>query len=251
LLERARRSIQLTELGRVFLPHAESMLAAIHDGEHAVRAAAREGEDVLNLAVVGTLLDTHLVDLLRRFTHRSKEVVVNLTTSTSQGISQVVRRGEASLGIRYFAESSRTLTSHTIAQETMRVVVAGRHSFRAGRTRPTGGLDKQRWIGFAPVRRQPESFGNILRHRLGLVGLGDADVMVVDSLSAQKRLVEAGFGVALLPESSIREELRKGSLRILEGSPLEVTIPIVVIHRSKGYLSPTASALLTTLRKDK
>jgi DNA-binding transcriptional LysR family regulator len=74
--------------------------------------------------------------------------------------------------------------------------------------------------------------------------------MAVDSLSAQKRLVEGGFGVALLPESSIRDELRKGSLRTVKGSALEVTIPIVVVHRRKGYLSPTANMLLAALRRD-
>ena len=37
----------------------------------------------------------------------------------------------------------------------------------------------------------------------------------IDSLTGQKRMVEAGFGVALLQESSVDEELRAGTLRVL------------------------------------
>jgi DNA-binding transcriptional LysR family regulator len=247
LIERTRSSLQLTEVGRAFLPHAESMLAAIHDGQEAARVAARDGEAVLTLALVGTLLDTQIVELLRRFRHRSKRVRVDLRTATSQGVSQLVRRGDACMGVRYFVDPSATLISHTIADETMRVVVSAKHPLIARRSRLLRELDKQRWIGFPVARRQPESFGNILRARLGLIGLADADVMAVDSLSAQKRLVAAGFGVALLPESSIRDELRKGTLRALEGSPLEIKIPIVLIHRRNGYLSPASNALLAAL----
>jgi DNA-binding transcriptional LysR family regulator len=34
-------------------------------------------------------------------------------------------------------------------------------------------------------------------------------------LTAQKRLVEAGFGLGLMPESSVEEELRLGTLHAL------------------------------------
>jgi DNA-binding transcriptional LysR family regulator len=247
LIERMRSSLQLTEVGRAFLPHAESMLAAIQDGQHAVRVAARDGEDVLSLALVGTLLDTHIVELLTRFSHRAKQVRVTLSTATSQGVSQLVRRGDAALGVRYFHDPSTALISRTIAEETMCVVVSAKHPLAPQRSKLLRNLDKQRWIGFPVARRQPESFGNILRVRLGVIGLANADVMAVDSLSAQKRLVAAGFGVAFLPESSIRDEVRKGTLHALKGSPLEVTIPIVVIHRRKGYLSPAANALVAAL----
>ena len=36
--------------------------------------------------------------------------------------------------------------------------------------------------------------------------------MPIDSLTAQKRMVEAGFGLAALPETSLAEELRTGTL---------------------------------------
>ena len=42
-------------------------------------------------------------------------------------------------------------------------------------------------------------------------GLDAADVTLIDSLTAQKRLAQAGFGLALVPESSVRDELYQPS----------------------------------------
>jgi len=82
---------------------------------------------------------------------------------------------------------------------------------------------------------------------LGLRYLSDARIMEVDSLSAQKRLVEAGLGVALLPRSSVHQELEAGSLSIIPAPGIATTLPIVLIHRRSGYLSPAAHTLIEIL----
>ena len=81
-------------------------------------------------------------------------------------------------------------------------------------------------------------------------GLDGADVTLIDSLTAQKRLVQAGFGLALVPESSVRDELRRGALVALDIPQMRTTIPITAIHRRNGYLSSAAQALLATLTKE-
>lgn len=70
---------------------------------------------------------------------------------------------------------------------------------------------------------------------------------MIDSLTAHKRLAQAGFGVALVPETSVRDELRQGVLVALDIPSMRTAIPITVLHRRKGYLSPAAQALLRLL----
>src|SRR6516162_8763514 len=69
----------------------------------------------------------------------------------------------------------------------------------------------------------------------------------IDSLTAQKRLVQAGFGLALVPESSVRDELKLGSLKELEIPALRASIPVALIHRRDGYLNPAARALIALM----
>src|SRR5690242_9826196 len=68
LFERVGHRVALTDAGTALLPHAEAMLAAARDGERAIRdARGAAGPQVLKLAIVGTLADSHLVEALRAF----------------------------------------------------------------------------------------------------------------------------------------------------------------------------------------
>ena len=65
-------------------------------------------------------------------------------------------------------------------------------------------------------------------------------------------MVEAGFGLALLPESSVDEEIRAGTLCALRAPALRVTIPVALIHRRRAFQSGATRALaamLSTWRK--
>jgi len=57
-------------------------------------------------------------------------------------------------------------------------------------------------------------------------GLGEVAWTPVDSLTAQKRLVEGGFGVALMPVANICEELARGTLRTIAVAGLPPRMPV-------------------------
>ena len=250
LFERVGHRVSLTDAGRVLLPHAEAVLAAARDGERAVRdSLGVASPQVLRIAIVGTLADSHLVEALRAFEARHRAASVDLTTATSREVSALVRNGEAHLGLRYFPDGDPRLESKTLGVEKLFVIVPAGHRIRARRLRSLRRLEGERWLGFAPERAQPDSFGRLLERALVEAGFADPRYTAVDSLTAQKRLVEAGLGVALMPKSSVREELRIGSLRAIEVQGLRLEQPVVAVRRRGGYESPLAAAFLAVLRK--
>jgi DNA-binding transcriptional LysR family regulator len=72
-------------------------------------------------------------------------------------------------------------------------------------------------------------------------------ILPIDSLTAQKRMVEAGFGLALLPASSVDEELRSGTLCPLRVTAMRATIPVALIHRRRAFQSGATKALSALL----
>ena len=246
LLERVRGGVKLTEAGRAFLPFAEAVLAAIEDGRQAVRATVSEQQGAVSLALVGTLADTHIVDVLRQFARRSKSVNLDLQTASSTEVSDLVRRGEATLGLRYFDNAHPDLVSRVVGAEPLLVICSADHPLAGKRIRSAQQLAGERWVAF-PAARGRESFGRVLERQLVSAGLDGAAVTLIDSLTAQKRLVEAGFGIALVPESSVRDELRLGTLKRLDARELRTTVPVTIIHRRKGYLSSAVRALLALM----
>ncbi len=246
LFERLRGRARLTEAGRTFLPHAEAALASIKDGQEAVRGLQAGIKGTVSLALVGTLADTQIIDALRRFAARAKGVRLELRTATSRGVADLVRRGEATLGLRYFPSERPELVSLNAGSEAMLVVAAPGHRLAGRRVREVRTLQGERWVGFPPTPGERDS-GQVLARQLLIAGLEDAEVTVIDSLTAQKRLAQAGFGLALVPESSVRDELRQGALVSLDVSAMRTRIPIAAIYRRNGYLSPAAKTLLSLL----
>ncbi len=246
MFERLRGRARLTEAGRAFLPHGEAVLAALRDGREAVRGLQAGIEGAISLALVGTLADTHIVAALRQFARRSKDVRVELRTASSREVTDLVRRGEATLGLRYFSSDRPELVSLDAGGEAMLVVAAPGHRLAGRRVRDARLLSSERWIGFPPTQGERDS-GQVLARQLIRAGLEGADVTLIDSLTAQKRLAQAGFGLALVPESSVRDELRQGALVALDIPAMRTTIPISAIHRRNGYLSPATKALLALL----
>ncbi len=245
LFERLPGAVRLTDLGHAFLPHAEAMLAAIRDGREAVLEQLEPGAGSASLAVVGTVVNRGLADALRAFSERPGRPRLHVRTTTSEGVSHLVRRGEVTLGLRYEVDEHPELACRCIGREPMVVVAAADHvAPRAVRKGSRWGCE--RWIGFPP-RASKEDFGRLLRRQLAKAGLRETEVMEVDSLSAQKRLVEAGFGIALLPRSGVADEIADGTLKVLRAPSIATRIPVCLVHRRHGYLSPASCALAEQL----
>lgn len=84
------------------------------------------------------------------------------------------------------------------------------------------------------------------------VAAGDSNLATKSDLNqlagtARKRMIEAGFGVGLMPASSIEEEIRLGTLAVLDIPELCATVPVMLIHRREGFLSPVANRLRANL----
>jgi len=248
LYERIPGGARLTEAGRAFLPHAQQIAAAARDGAEAVRALTHEERGTVVLALVGTLASTPLTAQLQAFRQGYPQIQLTLHTAQSDEVSALVQGGEAHLGLRYFHDPQPALSSRLVREEALVAVCAG-HSALVSAT-PDGprALEGIPWITF-PVgaRSSGEPFARVLERQLLRCGLEDAELIVADSLTAQKRLIEADFGLGLLPASSVEEELHLGTLRALPLPELQVTIPVVLIHRRHGYLSRAARTLTEAL----
>ena len=248
LFERIRSGVVLTEAGQAFLPYAEALLASMRDGVDAVRALEGIDRGAITLALVGTLASTTLTGCLQGFREAHPHVQMRLRTALSREVSALVRRGDATLGLRYGIDPHPELFGKVIYDEPRVVVCSPRHRLARSRTVTPKMLAGEAWIAFPARPDEPEEpYASSLQQCLAACGLGAAEIIAIDSLTAQKRMVEAGFGLALLPESSVDEELRVGTLLALRVPAMRVTLPVVLIHRRRAYLSGAARRLIEVL----
>lgn len=248
LFERVRSGVVLTDAGRAFLPHAEALLASLRDGIAAVDALRGEDRGAVSLAVVGTLASSTLTACLRRFREAHPSVELGLSTALSAEVSALVRRGDVMLGLRYGGDPDPDIASTTIHHEPMLPVCGARHRLAGARRIAPRMLSGERWLTFPPrAGAASDPYATALARGLAALGIDAAEILPIDSLTAQKRMVEAGFGLAVLPASAVDEELRSGALRPLRIPALRAGIPVALIHRRRAFLTGATRALIAAL----
>lgn len=250
LFERLPVGIRLTEAGRAFLPYAQQMLAAVEDGRTAVRALEEEEQGAITLALVGTLASTDLTEHLRAFRETYPQVHLRLCTARSDEVSTLVQQGDAHLGLRYFIDPRPEIRSLLALNEPLLVISATHSRFFTQAEEPTepAALLGIPWVTFPlNAASSSEPFARLLEQQLLRHELDSAERIVIDSLTAQKRLIEADFGIGLLPASSVEEELRLGTVRVLPVTALQTSVPVMVIHRRQAYLSRAVRLLLAMI----
>jgi DNA-binding transcriptional LysR family regulator len=248
VFERAAGGVVLSEAGRTLLPHAERVLAALRDTEGAIRAMRTGDAGRVALVAVGTLAGTNLTAVLKRFAADHPNIDLSIGTSTSAEVSDLVRRGEATIGLRYLLDNAPDLVCEHIASETMAVACAAEHPFAGRRVRTLTALRHETWFAFRNTYEQRETFADNIFAQFQARGVGEIRWTAIDSLNAMKRLVEAGLGIALLQDSAIEEERRIGSLATIPVADLKVANPVYAVVRRGGYLSPATLKLLALLR---
>lgn len=248
LFERAAGRTVLSDAGRVMVPYAERAVAATQDAENAVRALIRSNAGPVALAVVGTLAGGGLAAIMKRFGREHPDVALTLCTARSAEVSDLIRRGEATIGLRYDFDRSPDLDHERLFAERLQVVCAPDHPRAGRRVRRLADLCKERWIAFPEVPGRREITAAHVFSLFQTHGLGEVDWTPVDSLTAQKRLIESGFGIALLAPSTVADELKASTIAAIGVGDLTASHHIVAVTRRGGFLSAASQRLLEMIR---
>jgi DNA-binding transcriptional LysR family regulator len=243
LFERSAKQLILTQAGRALLPFAERAIAAVQDARAAVRDVTSGQGGEVRLSVVGTLADRRLTDVLRRLREWRPRVAVDLRTSTSRDVSRGVSRGEVDIGVRYETDPDPDLDWIALAPEPLAIICAPDHKY-AGQTVELAHLREQRWLAFPPA---PDRAVTSPAHVYGYFlagGFGEIGWSPIDSLTAQKRLVEAGLGLAMVATSAIEEERARGALALIQIEGQAPYQSVSLVTRKGGFLSPAAIKLI-------
>lgn len=250
LFERAVHGPVLSQAGQALLPYAERALAALMDAKNAVTTLKTAKAGTISLAVVGTLASASLSTALKAFAKAHPEVDIKLRTATSSEVSDLVRRGDAVLGLRYEEDVLADLDSELLTREPLVVICANDHKLAGRSVSALSALRRERWLAFPEIPGRREiSAAHVFA--LFLAQGIDIDWVGVDSLTAQKRLVEAGFGLALLERSTMIDELKARSLSMIAVKDLKATRRIMLVTRKGGYLSAATQELVKFLRKSR
>jgi DNA-binding transcriptional LysR family regulator len=244
LFVRSRRGVRLTDAGRAFLPYAEQAVEALARGMTEVTELSRGAGGELVLGVAPAVSTYALPPLLVRFAELHPQARLIVRTGHSEEIVEMVVRGEVHAGLGRLVHHP-LVDSRAVFDEELVLVVRPGHPF-AGRK------DVERSaLGDAPLILfdRTSSFYELTSALVREAGVRPRGVIELDNIEAAKRMVAAGLGIALLPGTSVVEELAQGTLvglQIRGGSGGRRHI-VVARRRDAGTPTPLVATFLDLL----
>jgi DNA-binding transcriptional LysR family regulator len=243
LFVRTPRGMRLTDAGSAFLPYAVRALETLTDGRMQVNALERGGAGRLVIGAAPAVSTYVLPPLLKRFSEGYPRVSISVRTGHSEEILDLVLRERVTLGL-VRALQHPDILSTPLYEDRLVLVVDRSHSFaKAGRIRMKDLADEQ-LVQFD----RTSSYRDLTSALFVTAGVSPAGRMELDNIDAAKKMVEQGFGVALLPQTSVSDELEAGTLaevEVVDAAPVRRKI-VAITRRDAGPPAGHAKAFLAT-----
>jgi DNA-binding transcriptional LysR family regulator len=243
LFVRTPRGMRLTDAGSAFLPYAVRALETLTDGRMQVNALERGGAGRLVIGAAPAVSTYVLPPLLKRFSEGYPRVSISVRTGHSEEILDLVLREQATLGL-VRALQHPDILSTPLYEDRLVLVVDRSHPFaKAGRIGMKDLADEQ-LVQFD----RTSSYRDLTSALFVTAGVSPGGRMELDNIDAAKKMVEQGFGVALLPQTSVTDELEAGTLaevEIVDAAPVRRKI-VAITLRDAGPPAGHAKAFLAT-----
>ena len=241
LFVRTPRGMRLTEAGNALLPYAVRALETVQDGRQAVNAVERGGAGRLALGAAPAVGTYVLPRLLRRFAEAHPRVEVSVRTGHSEEILAFVVGEQIDLGLVRALRHPEVARAPLYEDRLMLVVEPG-HRFAADGRIQMEDLGREQLVMFDRTSSYHELTSALFRG----AGVLPAGVMELDNIDAAKKMVQEGFGVALLPHTAVSDELAAGTLKevaIADAGPVRREI-VAVWRRDAGPPTGAVAAFL-------
>lgn len=220
LLYRSTRRLALTGEGETLRASAQAMLAAMEDGLDAIRAQSDAPSGALRITLPAALDGSRLLGDIAGFARTYPKV--RLEVDFSDDRKNLIRDGY-DLAIRMGPRRAVGAASRRLFTVRLRIVASAAHLRARDPIRRPSDLERCDWVELIPAR----AVRTLLRKP------GAAEVQVTprgavgaNGLRAVFRLMEAGAGLALMPDYLVAEGLAAGRLSAVlpdwEVEPLDV-----------------------------
>ena len=244
LIERSKKNFRLTQEGEVLYNHGKELLQtydAIHSRMQEIKQVI-SGD--IRIATVYTLGLHDLPPYVKRFMKDYPEVNIHVEYRRSNQVYEGVLGNIVDLGLVAYPVPDAKLEIISLRKDPLVLACHPQHPFAKLKTVKLKALNGQKFISFEPDIPTRKALDKVLKGQ----GVTVEHVMEFDNIETVKRAVELDCGVAIVPETTIRQEVADQTLAAvpLEGNHFR---PLGAIHRKTKVLSPAMKQFIALLKE--
>jgi DNA-binding transcriptional LysR family regulator len=245
LVDRSKRPFVLTAEGQACYEGFREVLELYDSVEARVRSLRLEIGGLVRVAAIYSVGLHNMSRCMQEFMREYPKAKVRLEYLRPNKVYDAVLNAEVDLGIMSYPAPSPDLNVIPLRSERMVVVCPPGHrltEFDAVTAEQLQGVDFVAFDRDLSIRKEIDRH---LRQRSVSIRV----VMEFDNIETIKQAVQIGAGVSILPEPTVHDEVRNGSLAAVRLIAPELRRPISVIYRPRKIFTPTAAKFVELLQR--
>jgi DNA-binding transcriptional LysR family regulator len=243
LFDRIGRGIELTDVGRRFLPEARAVLDCAATARSTLEDLSTTTGGALSIAASQTISSYWLPRRLTAFHAAYPDVRLNVSVGNTRQVENAVAEGAADLGLVEGRTHHPALSRQRVDQDRLVLVVSSAHPLHPSRA--SGDLDilVLSWV----IREEGSGTRDVLEDLARREGAALERLrisLVLPSNEAVREAVEAGAGATIISEHVVARDIAAGAL-----TPIPIDLPRreFALVRHRGRYETTAQRALVSM----
>jgi LysR family transcriptional regulator, transcriptional activator of the cysJI operon len=244
LIERSKKRFRLTREGQVLYDYSKQMIQK-YDSLH---SKMQEIKEIISGNIrVATIYSIGLHDLppyLKKFLKSYPTVNVHVEYRRSNEVYEDVLSNMVDLGLAAFPQKSNELEIVPLHKYAMVLICHPQHPLATRRSLKLKDLAGQKFISFEADMPTRKAIDKVFREH----GVVAQHSMEFDNVETVKRAVEIDAGIAIVPRSTISQEVANQTLTEVRIDGVDLDRPWAVIYKKNKVLSPAMKEFINVLK---
>ncbi|MBU1343144.1 MAG: LysR family transcriptional regulator [Proteobacteria bacterium] len=245
LFDRLGKKILLTEAGSKLIRYARKMMEI---EKEIFSEITQNNEPVGHISIrapqtVGTYL---IPEVLEHFVRLYPRVSFNVETCSVTSLKNELRSGIVDLAFLFADHAeAKGFQTEVLKIEPLVLVARPNHLLTMKKTIQIQDLNEETII----LPKHDCGYKMVFEKILSEANIKTASKMEFNSVEAVKQCVIKGFGITIIPQLSVREEIKEGKLATLPLQDEILETSLIMIWHKKKWLSPALTAFMNCVRK--
>lgn len=244
LIERSKKKFRLTREGQILYDYSKQIIQMYDSLFHKVQ----EIRDIVSGTIrVATIYSIGLHDLppyLKKFLRSYPTVNVHVEYRRSNQVYEEVIGNVDDIGLVAYPVKDPKLEVVPLRKDKLVLISHPQHPLAKNKTLKLKDLGGHKFIAFEPDIPTRKAIDKVLKEH----GVQTQTVMEFDNIETVKRAVEIDAGIALVPQSTIGQEIGKKTLAQVEIDDADLYRPLAAIYKKNKVLSPAMKQFINILK---
>jgi DNA-binding transcriptional LysR family regulator len=242
LVERNRKGLAPTAAGLLFYKGCREILDRYNTLGEELKSMGNVVNGQVRVATIYSVGLHELSQVVKNFIKVYPQTNIHIEYSRANIVYDDVINGANDFGIVAYPATSPQLEIIPFRSDRLALICYPEHPLAKRKSVDVGELKGERLIGFERDIPTRKAIDKILRDH----DITPDYVMEFDNIETMKNYVEAGQGITILPQATVKNELSAGNL-IAVNFTQSYLRPLGVIHRKGKIFSNAASKFLEML----